>query len=42
VPTLPPQLKPEQEDKLTRALTNGDADAEAVLDQLQLQEVTQR
>jgi pyruvate dehydrogenase (quinone) len=42
VPTLPPQLKPEQEDKLTRALTTGDADAEAVLDQLQLQEVTQR
>jgi pyruvate dehydrogenase (quinone) len=42
VPTLPPQLKSEQEDKLTKALTSGDADAEAVLRQLQLQEVTQR
>jgi pyruvate dehydrogenase (quinone) len=42
VPTLPPELKAEQEDKLTRALTEGDADAAAVLDQLQLQEVTQR
>ena len=42
VPTLPPQLKEEQEDKLTKALTGGDADAEAVLRQLQLQEVTQR
>ena len=42
VPTLPPQLKSEQEDKLTKALTTGDADAEAVLRQLQLQEVTQR
>jgi pyruvate dehydrogenase (quinone) len=42
VPTLPPQLKQEQEDKLTHALTSGDADAEAVLRQLQLHEVTQR
>jgi pyruvate dehydrogenase (quinone) len=42
VPTLPPQLEPEQEDKLTHALTSGDADARAVLDQLQLQEVAQR
>ena len=42
VPTLPPQLTSEQEDKLTKALTTGDADAEAVLRQLQLQEVTQR
>jgi pyruvate dehydrogenase (quinone) len=42
VPTLPPELKPEQEDKLAKALADGDADAEAVLDQLQLQEVSQR
>jgi pyruvate dehydrogenase (quinone) len=42
VPTLPPQLEPEQEDRLTRALSGGDADAEAVLEQLQRQEVTQR
>jgi pyruvate dehydrogenase (quinone) len=42
VPTLPPQLNPEQEDKLTRALSDGDADADAVLRQLQLQEVTQQ
>jgi hypothetical protein len=35
-------LKQEQEDKLTHALTSGDADAEAVLRQLQLHEVTQR
>jgi pyruvate dehydrogenase (quinone) len=42
VPTLPPELKSEQEDKLAKALAGGDADAEAVLDQLQLQEVTQR
>jgi hypothetical protein len=39
---LPPELKPEQEDKLAKALADGDADAEAVLDQLQLQEVSQR
>src|SRR4051812_16420994 len=42
VPTLPPELKAEQEDKLAEALAGGDADAEAVLAQLQLQEVTQR
>jgi pyruvate dehydrogenase (quinone) len=42
VPTLPPELKAEQEDKLAQALADGDADAAAVLDQLQLQEVTQR
>jgi hypothetical protein len=44
VPTLPPQLEREQGDTLTppRALSSGDADAGAVLDQLQLQEVTQR
>ena len=42
VPTLPPELKAEQEDKLAKALAGGDADADAVLDQLQLQEVTQR
>jgi hypothetical protein len=42
VPTLPPQLEPEQEDKLAKALSGGDADADAVLRQLQLQEVTQR
>jgi len=42
VPTLPPQLEAAQEDKLTKALSSGDADAEAVLAQLQLQDVTQR
>ncbi|HEV7991522.1 MAG TPA: thiamine pyrophosphate-requiring protein [Gemmatimonadaceae bacterium] len=42
VPTLPPQLEAEQEDKLAKALAGGDADAEAVMNQLQLQEVTQR
>jgi pyruvate dehydrogenase (quinone) len=41
VPTVPPQLEPEQEDKLAQALAAGDADAEAVLRQLQLQEITQ-
>ena len=42
VPTLPPELKPEQEDKLARALAAGDPDADAVLRQLQLQEVVQQ
>jgi len=42
VPTLPPELKSEQEDKLAKALAGSDADAEAVLEQLQLQEVTER
>jgi pyruvate dehydrogenase (quinone) len=41
VPTLPPELEPEQEDKLTQALASGDPDADAVLEQLQLQEVVQ-
>ena len=41
VPTVPPELRPEQEDKLTQALAGGDADADAVLRQLQLQEVRQ-
>ena len=41
VPTLPPELEKEQEDKLTQALSNGDPDADAVLEQLQLQEVVQ-
>jgi pyruvate dehydrogenase (quinone) len=41
VPTVPPQLEPEQEDKLAKALAAGDADADAVLRQLQLQEITQ-
>jgi pyruvate dehydrogenase (quinone) len=41
VPTVPPQLEPEQEDKLAQALAAGDADADAVLRQLQLQEITQ-
>ena len=40
VPTLPPELEPEQEDKLTQALET-DADANAVLEQLQLQDVVQ-
>jgi pyruvate dehydrogenase (quinone) len=41
VPTLPPELEPEQEDKLAKALAEGDPDADAVLRQLQLQEVAQ-
>jgi pyruvate dehydrogenase (quinone) len=41
VPTLPPELEKEQEDKLTQALSSGDPDADAVLEQLQLQEVVQ-
>ena len=41
VPTLPPELEKEQEDKLTKALSEGDPDADAVLEQLQLQEVVQ-
>jgi len=41
VPTVPPELRPEQEDKLTQALASGDADADEVLRQLQLQEVRQ-
>jgi pyruvate dehydrogenase (quinone) len=40
VPTVPPQLTPKQEDALAKALAE-DADADAVLLQLQLQEVTQ-
>jgi pyruvate dehydrogenase (quinone) len=40
VPTLPPELTEEQEDTLTKALEE-DEDADAVLRQLQLQEVTQ-
>jgi pyruvate dehydrogenase (quinone) len=42
VPTLPPELEQEQEDKLTQALAAGDPDADAVLEQLQLQEIVQR
>ena len=46
VPTLPPELTPEQEDKLTKALdgeaANDRALVDAVLRQLQLQEVTQQ
>jgi pyruvate dehydrogenase (quinone) len=42
VPTFPPELTSEQEDKLTKALSSGDEDAEAVLRQMQLQEVGQR
>ena len=42
VPTLPPELTPEQEDKLASALAAGDRDASAVLDQLQSQEITQQ
>jgi len=41
VPTLPPELEPEQEDKLAKALADGDPDAEAVMEQLQLQDVVQ-
>ena len=39
VPTLPPELKKEQEDKLTKALAAGDPDAEGVLDQLAKQQI---
>jgi pyruvate dehydrogenase (quinone) len=42
VPTLPPELQPEQEDKLAKALADGDPDAEAVMEQLQLQDLLQR
>ncbi|HEY0780357.1 MAG TPA: thiamine pyrophosphate-requiring protein [Gemmatirosa sp.] len=41
VPTLPPELKPAQEDKLTQALSSGDDRADGVLDQLQRQDVRQ-
>ena len=41
VPTLPPELKSEQEDKLTKALAGGDDRAEGVLEQLQRQEIGQ-
>jgi pyruvate dehydrogenase (quinone) len=37
VPTLPPRLKPEQEQKLRRALASGDPDAQGVLEKLQQQ-----
>ena len=39
VPTLPPELKPEQQQKLAKALAAGDPDAEWVRGQLQAQEV---
>jgi len=39
VPTFPPELKPEQEEKLAKALAAGDPDAEWVLGQLQAQEI---
>jgi pyruvate dehydrogenase (quinone) len=42
VPTLPPELEPETEDKLTKALSQNDSEADAVMEQLQLQEVNQR
>ena len=43
VPTLPPELRPEQEDKLARALAGEPhRDATAVLEQLQRQEVVQQ
>lgn len=46
VPTLPPELKPEQEDKLAKALVGGDGAppdgrAAGVLEQLQLQDIRQ-
>jgi pyruvate dehydrogenase (quinone) len=41
VPTLPPELEEEVEEKLTQALASGDPDADAVLEQLQLQEIVQ-
>jgi thiamine pyrophosphate-dependent acetolactate synthase large subunit-like protein len=41
VPTLPPELEEEVETKLTQALSSGDPDAEAVLEQLRLQEIVQ-
>ena len=36
VPTFPPDLKPEQVDKLKSALSKGDPDAEAVIRQASL------
>jgi pyruvate dehydrogenase (quinone) len=39
VPTLPPELRPEQQEKLASALADGDPDAEGVLVQLALQNV---
>jgi pyruvate dehydrogenase (quinone) len=39
VPTLPPELKPEQQERLEQALAAGDPDAEWVRGQLQAQEV---
>jgi len=42
VPTLPPTLTKTMEDKLTRALAAGDPDADAVLRQLELQEIVQQ
>jgi pyruvate dehydrogenase (quinone) len=41
VPTLPPELEKKTEDKLTKALASGDPDADAVMEQLQLQDVIQ-
>jgi pyruvate dehydrogenase (quinone) len=41
VPTLPPELTSEQEDTLAKALADGDADAEAVVRQLQLLDIRQ-
>ena len=42
VPTFPPELKPEQQEKLEQALAAGDPDAEWVRGQLQAQEVEVR
>jgi pyruvate dehydrogenase (quinone) len=39
VPTVPPQLKPEQEEKLRRALADGDPEAAGVLRQAQAEGV---
>lgn len=39
VPTFPPTLRPEQQEKLAQALSEGDPDAEGVREQLVEQEV---
>ena len=41
VPTLPPELKPAQEDELAKALADGDDRADGVLEQLQRQQIGQ-
>ena len=42
VPTVPPELKPEQRDELDRALKGGDPDAAGVREQLREQRIGTR